>query len=226
MNRLLLAATTAVMTLAVAATANATPLQLSAFGQTSNTNTLVATANGGLTATNLDIANARVNISQLFNTVTPIIARFHFDANSIDSAVNVLGLAVQHYAGSFCLTSLAACGGINFLSGTFSDAAVGKIGGVGLVVNVASPPDTLNLTSSIIAASDLGSPNTMNLSFSNVHPSLAICGSTLCSFGASFAGTVSATNATIPEPASLAMMGVGLLGFGFFFRRKSSSQKA
>jgi len=226
MNRLLLAATTSLMTLALATTANAVPLQLTAFGQTSGSNTVTATANGGLTATTLSITNAQINISQILGLATPIAADFSLTAASTGAAVPVLGLAVQRFSGSFCLTSAAGCGGINFLSGTFTDAAVGALGGVGLVVNVASPPDTLNLTSSVIAAANLGSPNTVNFSFSNVNPAVGICGTTLCSFTASFAGTVSANATKVPEPASLAVMGIGLLGFSFFARRKSSSSKA
>jgi hypothetical protein len=207
--------------------AQAVPIQLSAFGQTSGSNTIVATANGANTATTLS-ANANINISQLFGNVTPIIANFGLTAASIDPAATAFGLVVQHFNGSFCLTSLAGCAGVNYLSGTFQDAAIGALGGPGLVVNVSNPPDTLNLTSGVIAASNLGAPSTFNLSFSNVNPALAICGSTLCSFGASFSGTVSSSTVAVgvPEPASGAVLGASLLGLMFLFRRKPNGALA
>lgn len=213
----------AITALAFAIPAQAVPIQLTAFGQTSSNNTVVATQNGAQTATSL-LANATINISQLFGQVTPINALFNLVANSTDAAQTAFGLVVQHFNGSFCLTSLAACGGTNYLSGTFTDAAIGALGGPGLVVNVSSPPDTLNLTSSVISALNLGSPSTFNLSFSNVNPALAICGTTLCSFDASFSGTASSStrDVQVPEPNSLLVMGAGLLGLGFMFKRKQA----
>lgn len=202
----------------LASTANAA--QISAFSQTSGNNTVFGTANGTDTATSLNVTDAQINISQLFGNVTPIIADFSLTANSIDAAQTVLGLAVQHYSGTFCLTSAAGCGGINFLSGTFSDAAVGALGGPGLVVNVNNPPDQLTLSSSVITASELAPPNTFNLGFSNLIPNLSICGSTLCTFSASFAGDISANAVEVVEPMSLAVMGMGLFGLGMIRGKK------
>ena len=222
MKKLVLAATTALATLAMAGSANA--IQLTAFGQTSGSNTVTATANVGLTATHIAVTNATVGITQILGGI-PVNARFTLSADSTDAATLVAGAVVlQHYAGSFCLTSAVGCGGINYLSGNFSDAVVGKAGGPGIVVNVNSPPDTLALTSSVINVANLASPNTFNLSFSNVGPLVGICGTTICAFRASFSGTSSGVG--VPEPASLAVMGMGLLGFGFFFRRKRSSPQA
>ena len=193
--------------------------QISAFSQNSGTNTVTAVANGTDTATSLTITDAQVTISQLFGNATPITADFDLTANSTDSAQLVLGLAVQHFSGGFTITSGPGGTGVNFLSGTFTDAAVGAAGGPGLVVNVNSPPDTLALTSAVIPAADLVPPSTFNLGFSNLIPDLAICGGTLCSFTASFAGVASANSAETPEPASLALLGIGLLGIAAVRRR-------
>ena len=216
MRRLLLA--TAALFMASPAMAN----QISAFSQTSANNTLTATANGTNTATSLSIVDAAVNVSQLFGFVNGVSADFSLSATSIDAAQTALGLAVQHYSGNFCITSGPGCTGIDYLSGTYTDAAVGALGGPGLVVNVNNPPDTLLLSSSVIPAADLVPPNTFNLGFSNLG-GLAICGTTLCSFTASFAGTVSANTAPVAEPLSLAILGVGLLGLLVVKRRPGSA---
>lgn len=199
---------------------SANAAQISAFGQNSNSNTVTGTANGTNTATTITVLDAQVTISQLFGNITPITADFDMSATSTDAAQTVLGLAVQHYNGTFCITSGPSCGGVNFLSGTFTDAAVGALGGPGLVVNVNNPPDTLTLTSSVIPASDLAPPNTFNLGFSNLS-ALNICGNTLCSFNASFAGTVSANE--VFEPSSLTLLGVGLLGTILLVKKRNAS---
>lgn len=216
---------TSVGLLALAWALPASAIQITALGQTSGNNTVTGTQNAAVnpTATNIN-ASTQVNISQLFGQVTPILANFGLTAHSTDAAATAFGLVVQHYAGSFCLTSLAGCGGTNFLSGTFSDAAIGALGGPGLVVNVSNPPDALSLTSSVIAATMLAAPSSFNLSFSNVTPALAICNTTLCSFTASFSGTVSASAAPVetPEPGTLGLLSAGLFGLAFLRRRKEA----
>ena len=200
---------------------------LTTFSQTSNTNTLVATVNGADTQTTLTVNDAAISVGQLIAGAPPATVFFDLHATSNDVAVPFLGAVIQHYDGTFCLTSAPGCGGINVLSGTFSDAAFGALGGPGLTVNVNNPPDTLTLTSALIPASELAAPNAMSLGFTNLSPGLAIVGTTIAPFTASLAGTVSANAVPAGEPAGLAVLGVGLVGLGWVVsrRRTVSSQQ-
>ena len=183
-------------------------VQVATFGQTSGSNTITATVNGADTQTTLT-ANATIDLTQFLNGP---LAGVNFDmtATSIDSATSVGAAVIQHYSGSFCISTGPGCGGTDLLSGTFSDAAFGALGGPGLVINVNNPPDTLALHSDVIAASELQAPSSFGLTFTNLQPALAILGTTIAPFDASFSGDVSAS--AVPEPMPLALLGVGLLG--------------
>jgi hypothetical protein len=210
MRNLLLAAT-AVTALAFTLPANAA--LITSMAQESGTNTVTAIGSGGVT--NISIASGTLVTlgGGIFNVSG---ASFELSAASIDTAVNVSGEIIQHYSGSFCVSSVAGCGG-NFLSGTFTDAAFGAAGGPGLTVQVSNPPEQLVLTSNVVPASDLLPPSSFNLTFVNLSAPLAITGGTIGSFNASFTGDVSASAA--PEPAGLALFGLGLLGIGFVRRQ-------
>lgn len=205
---------------AVAATA-LTPLAahatlITSLAQESLTNTVTATDNG--TVTNISIASGTLVTlgGGVFNVSG---ASFQLSATSIDTAIDIGGEIIQHYSGSFCVSSVAGCGG-NFLSGTFTDAAFGATGGPGLTVQVSNPPEQLVLTSNVVPASDLLPPSSFNLTFVNLSNPLVIDGTTIGAFDASFTGDVSANAAAAPEPASLALLGVGVLGIGMVARRR------
>jgi hypothetical protein len=213
MKKLLLAS---VALLGLTSVANAT--LVASFSQNpSVTPTVTATDNG--TVTDITVSSVSTAITAGNGSILGN-ALFSLTAASIDPATTLLTAVIQHYSGSFCFTSLAGCGGTNFLSGTFSDAAFGALGGPGLAVNVNNPPDTLTLTSSVIPASQLLAPSTFGLSFANLAPNLFIDGTTIGAFTADFSGTVSASS--VPEPTSLAVMGVGLLGLTFLAKRKAN----
>lgn len=208
MRKLLLAFAIASLPIVAHAT-----VQISAFGQTSGNNTTTATVDALDTTTTIQITDAAVQFTQLLGQITPIDADLDLTATSIDAVQGVGAALLQHYSGTFCITSAAGCGGINFLSGTFTDAAFGLATGSQLSVNVSNPPDTLAFTSGVIPASQLAAPNSITFAFSNVTPGLSQLGTTIAPFTASVAGDADAS--TVPEPSSLVMLGVALLGLSY-----------
>jgi hypothetical protein len=212
MKALLLASTIAVALPTVAEAA-----LLTTFAQEATTNTVVATDNG--TVTNISYTN---QLALLGGGILGAIpgAMMTLSAHSIDAAITVAGNIIQHYSGSFCISSAAGCTG-NFLSGTFTDAAFGANGGPGLTVNVNNPPESLTLASNVIPANELVPPSSFNLAFTNLLPTLALDGSTIGAFNASFAGDISASATAVPEPASLVILGMGLIGLTLLRRRSA-----
>ena len=211
MKKLLL--TTALASVAALAAIPANATLITSFAQESLTNTVTATDNG--TTTNITIpAGTLVTLGGgIFNVSG---ASMELTATSIDAATMVGAQIIQHYSGSFCVSSGSGCTG-NFLSGTFTDAAFGANGGPGLTVNVNNPPESLTLSSNVLPASELIPPSSFNLTFVNLSPALGIDGSTIAAFAASFTGDVSAS--AVPEPASLGLLASGALALGFLRRK-------
>ena len=203
--------------LGFAPVANAT--LIASFSQNpSQTPTVNATDNGSQTTINISDASAAITTFQNGPVGNALLT---FNATSTDAVTTLGNAIIQHYAGNFCFSSVASCGGINYLSGNFTDAAFGAGGGPGLVVNVNNPPDTLTMTSDVIPANDLVAPSAFNITFANLAPLLHVNGTTIGAFTAGFAGNVSANTTSIPEPSTLAMFGIGLLGLTFAARRRA-----
>lgn len=202
----------------IAATVSASAANLIAFSQIANTNQVIATTNLADTQTTLTVNDAAISIGQFIAGPAPATAFLDLSATSNDAATPILSAVIQHYGGSFCISTGAGCTGTDVLSGNFSDAAFGALGGPGLVVNANSPPDTLSLSSMLIPASELLAPSAFGLTFTNLSPALAITGTTLAAFDATFAGDASASTA-VSEPASLVLLGAGLLGLVVVRRR-------
>jgi hypothetical protein len=192
--------------LATGAAARAAPIIQ--FAQTANVNTITATANAGDTATTIAASNVAVNITQDLGGFLGA-AFFNINATSTDPAVAVGTGVLQHYSGTFSLVSGLGGSGSNYLSGVFTDAALGT--GGALTIGIGSPPDLLTLTSSFLTAAQLGQPSAAAFSLTNAGD-ITLNNHTIDSFTATVSGNVSASPTAVIEPGTLALLGAGLFG--------------
>ena len=186
------------------------------FGQSANNQAITATENGAQTATTLSATDVAVGITQIENGVATN-AFFDLSAASDGSAVPILGGTAQKFTGSFSINSKADNTGTNFLSGIFTDVTFGT--GPGGALSVGAPPDTLTFTSDVITT--LALPAAIGLGFANVLPAFTQVGNSIGSFTSSVSGTFSASPAAVPEPALLALLGMGVLGIAAMRRRSA-----
>jgi PEP-CTERM motif len=207
MKILLLSAVGALSAAVSIPVANATVLAV--IGQESDTDQVTATVAGGVTTIS---SSALVDITAIDAPISvPITATLNFTATSVGTASTFMGNVVQAFSGSFSITG----GGNNYLSGTFDDSVFG--GGSSLVLSASTdvPGETVTFNSSVIPVVDLSDNRGVSFSFTDVSPPAGIVGTgasrTLAPFAADISGDFSAT---VPEPATWAMLGLGFAGMG------------
>jgi hypothetical protein len=189
------------------------------FGQISPLNTISAAPNAGDTQTTITGSNVVVTVTEIFGANPPVASFLNLTATSSGAATTSGGFTTQPYSGNFIISSGLNGAGIDYLSGTFSDAVFGAGTALTLAASNANPGETVNFLSSFLPLADLGNPEAISLSFSNVTPPVGIVGTTLAAFTSSISGDFSAN--PIPEPGSLALLGVGLFGLGLLRHRRS-----
>jgi hypothetical protein len=207
------------LALALFATALALPARadvILTFGQVLRGNTIVATDDG--TTTVIDGTDIDVTVTEIEagSPAVPFAALLNLDATSTGPAtIGPLGV-IEPFSGTFSITS-ALCGAGNCLSGIFTGATFGFIGGASLTLSGAMPPGTLTFTSDVIT--ELGLPRGLSFSFANVAPPVSVDGTTIAAFQSSVSGTFSAAPVVVPEPASVLLFGISLLALALVRRR-------
>lgn len=179
--------------------------------------TPVTAVNNGAGSTTISATDASVFITFIIGG-GPTAAYLTFSATNIGPAVLNGSDIVQQFAGTFSVTSGVGGSGTNFLSGDFIDTVTGS--GNSVVMQASQPPGSVNFNSGVIPAGNLALGRGMAFSLSSVDPDLAIVAGSIGSFTAAISGTFSAENRVVPEPATMVLMGLGMLGAGVARRRR------
>ena len=217
-NHIALAALTATLAVGSAQPAEATVILT--FGQAEDGPTINATGVGGVTTING--TNVPITVSQIDAALlTPLAAYLTLDATSTGAAVAVGKSLLQSYTGSFSITSGLDATGTNYLSGDFTDSVFGA--GAALTLSASEPWNTVTFTSDVIE--NLESIRALSFGFADVSPLAHGEDETLASFQSSIAGTLSASIGDdgpdeLPEPMTMSLLGLGLLGSAVASRRR------
>lgn len=176
-------------------------------------------AGNTLTATDLPVL-----ITTLDGTPVNLNAFLDLSASST-TTVNTSNSpdVTQRYTGNFSICATAIGCAINYLSSNFIDLTLfGTLGagsGAGQIsLSVSDPPRTVDFTSTVISTSNLADPSAFGFTLTGVTPALALNGSYFSDFGANLVGNASASQ--VPEPATLLLMSLGMMGLAVYRRRR------
>ena len=188
------------------------------FGQNGVANTVTITGAAGVTT--ISGTNIPITITGMENTVGSTAGFLTLSATSFGAAALVSGDDQQHFTGTWSICNTPVCA-INYLSGTFADLGTGQAGGAAFALDAATPGDTVTFTTNgPITSTALD--RAISFAFTNWTPGVSIVGGTIGSATASIAGNFSGNitqQQTIPEPASMLLLGSGLLGLAVARRR-------
>jgi len=195
------------------------------FGQINPTDVVTATDTAGVTtlstAGNADGAGVSIpviltNFLGLSGVNIPVFETF-VGVTSTAAAGSGAGFDFQAFTGTveFTLLPFGSAGNVNYLTATFGSSGAhtsdifGTDGGTTATLSSSQPQASLVLTSAFAA---FAAPTSMSISLGNLAPVYTIAGGSIASFTAQNAGTISAS-AVVPEPTSVALLGIGMAGF-------------
>jgi hypothetical protein len=189
-----------------------------AYTQVTGGDTITATDDGITTTITSTAPNIPVIIGTYIGGGAPFDAVFNLNLVSSGVITNTLGNLTEAFSGSASWTD---GGTTDYLTATFDDTLFAINGSAAASVNAGEPPGSIVYTSNVVNPATLIDPKGLSFSFADVTPLVHIDGTTLAGFVSSVSGDLSAN--VVPEPMSITVLGIGLLGLGVVRRKRNAS---